>query len=748
MANRVLHMGLGILAWCGASRALDAQPAERDRDRMPRSAERWLNGLGVDSRRAIDFRATVLVDSVYVNEQVTWQAAVLINPRIRDRLRRNPEFVPPALQGVLAYDLGAPQQMTALATDGTAFNGYLFRRAMFPVTAGTLRIPAPQLNYRLPPNRGYSSREESYVVQAESTTVVVRPLPFEGRPADFAGAVGRYAISAALESTDVGVGEPLLLTIRVRGTGNVALLTRPSVVIRWGAVVAGAERVAIDTSSNVVRGMKEFEFVITPRDTGMVTVPAVSFAFFDPVRAAYTVATSLPQPVHVRAIAAGMSVESREMAVGARDEPMSVQDDVGLRAWDGVDSATGGLTWHPMWSWLWWGLFPCLAFVRLAHQQRRAARTMVRDEDARFVDDDHSPAGDARRLRRHLLHRLAQRLDVAPSSLADHDAVRRALRLAGVSREAAQDVADLLERLAAAGFGQPGDRPIARVGAAMVEAMLQRVDAEAIAMATGQPRKRWIPRLVLIIGALSLVEIPPLAAAQVAAAPMVTAPPRGSSERDPIYTLVEQASLAHGQQDYRRAGQLWAQAVRQHPHDVALLVNWGESAWRGGDTVSAVVAWHRAQRESPTDRDVRERIGALPPGAREGWTMVPPVRSEVVLGIGGLLWAIGWLLVSRRLPHRRFGAVITIILGSAAGLAGSWLASARRLDSLAVVSSPMMLREAPARDAGAVGGIGTGDMVRLRATQDAWHQVELADGRVGWIPTIPALALLVDRKDR
>jgi hypothetical protein len=229
---------------------------------------------------------------------------------------------------------------------------------------------------------------------------------------------------------------------------------------------------------------------------------------------------------------------------------------------------------------------------------------------------------------------------------------------------------------------------------------------------------------------------------------MVTAQPRGSSERDPIHTLVEQASLAHAQQDYRRAAQLWAHAVRQHPHDVALLVNWGESAWRGGDTVSAVVAWHRAQRESPTDSDVRERIGALPSGAREGWTMLPPIRSEGVLGIGGLLWAIGWLMVARRMIRRRIGAVVMIVLGAAIGLAGSRLASVRRLDALAVVPSPMMLRDAPARDAGTAGGIGTGDMVRLRATQDAWHQVELADGRVGWIPMMPALALLVDWEDR
>ena len=233
--------------------------------------------------RPIDFHAAVFPDTVYVGQQVTYQVAVLLSDNARNRLRRNPEFLPPELRGMLSFELGTPKRVAARSYGGgPAYETHVFQRALFAVTAGALQVPAPQLTYSLPQSASYFSREERYVVRAESAQLVVRPLPTEGRPADFTGAVGVLSASARFDSSAVRVGDPLLFTVRLEGVGNVRLLPAPALELSWATVVRGSERVRVDTSGALVRGVKEFDYLLTPTRDGPVTLPVVRYPYFDP----------------------------------------------------------------------------------------------------------------------------------------------------------------------------------------------------------------------------------------------------------------------------------------------------------------------------------------------------------------------------------------------------------------------------------------------------------------------------------
>ena len=56
--------------------------------------------------------------------------------------------------------------------------------------------------------------------------------------------------------------------LRVEGTANVKLLPRPPLSLAWGTAVSGDERVSVDSTSLLVRGAKEFDWIVTPRETG------------------------------------------------------------------------------------------------------------------------------------------------------------------------------------------------------------------------------------------------------------------------------------------------------------------------------------------------------------------------------------------------------------------------------------------------------------------------------------------------
>ena len=257
-----------------------------------------LRRVRVDPNRLVDFHAAVTPETLFVGQQATYQVAVLLDEATGSRLPRNPEYLPPELRGMLAYDLGGQQRFTHDA-NGKHYTAYVFQKALFPLAAGTFTVPAPQLTYALRQSSSYFSREEAHTVRAESVTVVVRPLPEENRPADFSGAVGVLSASVRVDAATARVGDPLVLTLRVQGSGNIKLLPRPPLEIEWATAVAGMERLQMDTSGSVVRGTKEFDWILTPAREGDVTTPVIRYSYFNSNKHEYDVADAVPVTVSV-----------------------------------------------------------------------------------------------------------------------------------------------------------------------------------------------------------------------------------------------------------------------------------------------------------------------------------------------------------------------------------------------------------------------------------------------------------------
>jgi hypothetical protein len=103
--------------------------------------------------------------------------------------------------------------LPALTQNGTRTFPHVLQRALFPLAAGRLDIPASQLTYTLPRSTSFFSREESAVMRANDVALHVRPLPRTGQPDDFSGAVGVLGLRASVDTPDARVGEPVLLTV-------------------------------------------------------------------------------------------------------------------------------------------------------------------------------------------------------------------------------------------------------------------------------------------------------------------------------------------------------------------------------------------------------------------------------------------------------------------------------------------------------------------------------------------------------
>jgi hypothetical protein len=249
-------------------------------------------------------------------------------------------------------------------------------------------------------------------------------------------------------------------------------------------------------------------------------------------------------------------------------------------------------------------------------------------------------------------------------------------------------------------------------------------------------------------------------AAHGAARPVAPGDAAPQQAADALDSMVARATALYQQRQYARAADLFAQTLQQRPDDVDLLANWGAAAWAAGDTVAAVVAWHRAARLEPVAMDLQERLLSLPVGARSGVAEVPMVPVPALVVVALVLWLLGWLLLARiRLSHGRdrLGAqwsrgssvaLGSLLLAIVAGATAAW--GMQKLDAsrLYVVRQPDTMRGAPGAEANALGGVATGDVMQVDELREGWIRGQHADGRRGWLPaerTVPLVSPAVFR---
>jgi len=150
-------------------------------------------------------------------------------------------------------------------------------------------------------------RTQDIALKASTRTVDALALPTAGQPATFTGAVGHFDIKASLASARVQVNEPVTLRIEVDGSGDLDRVDLAGVASSesWKAYPTATLNQPATPDKRPTR--KVFEQVLVPLRGGELTVPAVSFAAFDPTQEQYVTRETAPMKVHVEGVATVVS---------------------------------------------------------------------------------------------------------------------------------------------------------------------------------------------------------------------------------------------------------------------------------------------------------------------------------------------------------------------------------------------------------------------------------------------------------
>lgn len=129
-------------------------------------------------------------------------------------------------------------------------------------------------------------------VQSPAQELKVLALPAEGRPADFHGAIGSFAIESDVTPAKADVGDPLTLTMRVVGSGNFDRVdsTMLDHLEHWKTYPPKSTFNTNDPLKH--KGEKVFEQPLIASQPGPQTVPPLSFSYFDPSTKRYETAHS------------------------------------------------------------------------------------------------------------------------------------------------------------------------------------------------------------------------------------------------------------------------------------------------------------------------------------------------------------------------------------------------------------------------------------------------------------------------
>jgi hypothetical protein len=617
-------------------------------------------------------------DSARLGEQVDVVTAAWFPRDLRLQLRRPPTLQPPVIDGVWSYPQATPAGIAATRNiGGRWYDLFVSHQIVFPLVPGRLLIPRATLKYSTPVALQFFSQEDRYAITSRAETLTVRPLPAEGRPAAFTGAIGAgLRLERRVTPPAARVGDGITVELALTGEGNLALWPAPAV--RWPAGArAYAERIdeAMASEGGRLGGTKTFRYLVVPDSAGVLPLPPVSYTFFDLAPGHYAGLT-LP------AASVPVTPGGESAAAAALPPPL-------------LRKTAPSLSWrlaHGIPDWVWvllLALPPLIATVwrRGWVSLPKRART--------------------KRVARFDLRSAELELDALVRALVPNPDLRfgaglaAAVRAAGADAELASRVASLRERLHARRYG-PGALVADDPGlAAEVRDVLLRLGG-SLRSRRGQGIPAAMVLLAVVGGALHAQSPAP-------------------------EQLYQSGSL-------RAAAEGFSLRAAEQPATAANWYDLGAAYYRLGMHGRAAAAWLMARRLAPREGVIRRAFVLTPPSDATSarWTWSPPVTPEELLLAGGVLWIAGWVgwIVRPRLRERW---LVLLVFAGGAVLAGLGLRAWYRVP-LALVLDDAPLRVSPHGRAPALSPLEGGSAVRIVRHAHGWVLVRGPGGREGWLP--------------
>jgi hypothetical protein len=236
----------------------------------------------------------------YVNEPVTVIYKLYFEPRSTVGNFRN--FKAPKYEDFWSQYI----DMKQLTAERGKFNGkdysmvVLRKVILYPLESGSKVIEPFKIDIdaEVPTGRRdwFGEYEMKVIQKALSTgrqTITVKPLPINGKPEGYTGAVGKFDFKVIPSKSTLKAGESLELEVSVSGKGNLKLFTLPKPIVPSALeLYEPAHNENVQTPVSGMAGKISDTYTIIPQFKGKYTIKPLVFSYYDLASKSYKTITS------------------------------------------------------------------------------------------------------------------------------------------------------------------------------------------------------------------------------------------------------------------------------------------------------------------------------------------------------------------------------------------------------------------------------------------------------------------------
>ena len=706
----------------------------------------------------IFMRFTLSRNSVVVGEPVT--ATLKIYQRTNLVGFENARF--PSFNGFWSQEVESPSnvEFQREQVDGTMYNSAVLRRwVIIPQKAGDHTIEPAEIVCLVNVQQRRSTGSifddffgSDYVttrqrVTAKAGTLHVSALP-AGAPASFGGGVGEFQVQARLSKDSLKTHDAASLILTVSGKGNIALLEAPKISFPPDFEVYDV-KTSVNTDKSGTSGSKTFEYPFIPRSPGNFEIGPVQYSYYDVKQRRYHTATAGVLPLSVArssSATAGAPDQGNTLVVDRKGVKNLGEDIRFIRTKTSLGTEKGFFVYSP----LWWGIIVFLlaagagiwlGFRKIAARRadvtgtrnRRATRqALKRLAQAKEFLDKNLYTAFYEELHRSLIGFVGDKLTM---DMADQNKenISASLIAGGVPEDVAQDFTGLLDACEFARYSPDAGHDAMNAHYEKAVSTITAIDASM----------KKVPSKAPVLAILLLLALP-LSQARAA-----------ESYPDSLWKAGVEA---YTQGDFASALQDWEEVRSAGLMSRELYYNLGNAYFKNGEIAPAILWYERALKLDPSDADVRhnleyarsltqDRIEEVPEIIFEQWghalCYLMPSNSWAVFGLVFLAAAVAMalLFLLGSTPGRRrvgfFVGIVCFILSLNGWDFAQWqMREARAQDRAIVMRTVSSVKSSPsAESAKDLFILHEGTRVRVLDNVGSYTNIELGDGRQGWLPT-------------
>ncbi|MBJ12897.1 MAG: hypothetical protein CMG62_07480 [Candidatus Marinimicrobia bacterium] len=247
-----------------------------------------------DVEKNIFLIAEIDKEEAFLGEQITVSYKIFTRVNASIEPYKLPEFV-----GFWVENLFQPDRLKFVNVNlnGVKYQmAILGQSALFPIPSDKHIVPSLKLKAQIEQKKvsrrrdpffdpffdSFFTETKTKILSSDEKFVYIKKFP-EPRPFDFNGAVGNFRITSYTDRDSGKINEALTFTIKIEGTGNLNLFALPEVKFNSKLeVFESKEKFEKDVFRDLITGTKIWEYILIPRQSGIVKLPSVQFSFFDP----------------------------------------------------------------------------------------------------------------------------------------------------------------------------------------------------------------------------------------------------------------------------------------------------------------------------------------------------------------------------------------------------------------------------------------------------------------------------------